>query len=186
MLGIIPSSWESLTTLILPALTVGLIEIAYIVEHAACLDAGGGALRFHPHGAGEGPQRAWRIIWGHAFKNAVIPVMTIAGIDLGAVMGGAVITETVFNRPGIGLMTMAAALRRDISVLAGGVLYVTFFSSSSPTSWSTSATPGSTRECGSVSESGRVPCGPDGGRIAGAGLAGSGSSWRRTGSSADG
>ena len=45
-----------------------------------------------------------KVIWGHGFKNAVIPVMTIAGIDLGALIGGAIITETVFNRPGIGLM----------------------------------------------------------------------------------
>jgi hypothetical protein len=39
-------------------------------------------------------------IWGHGFDNAVIPVMTIAGIDLGALIGGAIITETVFDRPG--------------------------------------------------------------------------------------
>ena len=44
-----------------------------------------------------------QVIWGHGFKNAVIPVMTIAGIDLGALIGGAIITETVFAWPGLGL-----------------------------------------------------------------------------------
>ena len=45
-----------------------------------------------------------RVIWGHGFKNAVTPVMTLAGIDLGALIGGAIIIETVYNRPGIGLL----------------------------------------------------------------------------------
>ncbi len=61
----------------------------------------------------------------HAFKNAVIPVMTIAGIDLGALMGGAILTETVFSRPGIGLMIYQAIGARDLPVVAGGVLFAT-------------------------------------------------------------
>ena len=66
-----------------------------------------------------------KVITKHAFKNAVIPVMTIAGIDLGALMGGAILTETVFNRPGIGLMIYQAIGARDLPVVAGGVLFAT-------------------------------------------------------------
>ena len=66
-----------------------------------------------------------RVVSKHAFKNAVIPVMTIAGIDLGALMGGAILTETVFSRPGIGLMIYQAIGARDLPVVAGGVLFAT-------------------------------------------------------------
>ncbi len=65
------------------------------------------------------------VVGKHAFKNAVIPVMTIAGIDLGALMGGAILTETVFSRPGIGLMIYQAIGSRDVPVVAGGVLFAT-------------------------------------------------------------
>ena len=66
-----------------------------------------------------------KVVGKHAFKNAVIPVMTIAGIDLGALMGGAILTETVFSRPGIGLMIFQAIGSRDVPVVAGGVLFAT-------------------------------------------------------------
>ena len=126
VLGIIPASWESFTTLILPALTVGLIEVAYIsyMQRASMLEVSRSDFVRTARAKGLSERT---VVWGHGFKNAVIPVMTIAGIDLGTLIGGAIITETVFNRPGIGLMTLEAALRRDISVLAGCVLYVTFF-----------------------------------------------------------
>src|SRR5665647_1268780 len=66
-----------------------------------------------------------KVVTRHAFKNAIIPVMTIAGIDLGALMGGAILTETVFARPGIGLMIYQAIGARDLPVVAGGVLFAT-------------------------------------------------------------
>ena len=85
------------------------------------------------------------VILGHAFKNAVIPVMTIAGIDLGALMGGAILTETVFNRPGIGLMIYQAIGARDLPVSSPAACCSPPSSSCSPTCSSTSATPWSTR-----------------------------------------
>ena len=69
------------------------------------------------------PERT--VVLKHGLKNAVIPVMTIAGIDLGALMGGAILTETVFSRPGIGLMIYQAIGSRDLPVVAGGVLFAT-------------------------------------------------------------
>ena len=53
--------------------------------------------------------------------------MTVAGIDLGALMGGAILTEAVFSRPGIGLMIYQAIGARDVPVVAGGVLFATLF-----------------------------------------------------------
>jgi peptide/nickel transport system permease protein len=68
-----------------------------------------------------------KVVFKHGLKNALIPVMTIAGIDLGALLGGAILTETVFSRQGIGLMTFQAIGARDLPVVAGGVLFATFF-----------------------------------------------------------
>ncbi len=126
VLGIIPADWESFTTLILPAVTLGLIEVAYIsyMQRASMLEV---IRTDYVRTARAKGLSGRRVITGHAFKNAVIPVMTIAGIDLGALMGGAILTETVFGRPGIGLMIYQAIGARDLPVVAGGVLFATVF-----------------------------------------------------------
>jgi peptide/nickel transport system permease protein len=125
ILGIIPASWESMSTLILPAVTLGLIEVAYIsyMQRASMLEVIRADYIRTARAKGLSERR---VVRKHAFKNAVIPVMTIAGIDLGALMGGAILTETVFNRPGIGLMIYQAIGARDLPVVAGGVLFATF------------------------------------------------------------
>ena len=124
VLGIIPSTWESWKTLILPAFTLGLIEVAYIsyMQRASMLEVSRSDFIRTARAKGLSERK---VIWGHGFKNAVIPVMTIAGD--GALIGGAIITETVFNRPGIGLMIYQAIGARDTAVIAGGVLFATFF-----------------------------------------------------------
>jgi peptide/nickel transport system permease protein len=126
VLGVIPSSWASFQTLILPAMTLGLIEVAYIsyMQRASMLEVSRSDFVRTARAKGLSERK---VIWGHGFKNAVIPVMTIAGIDLGALIGGAIITETVFNRPGIGQMIYQAINQRDVAVIAGGVLFATFF-----------------------------------------------------------
>jgi peptide/nickel transport system permease protein len=60
-----------------------------------------------------------RILWGHQMKNAMIPVITYIGIDFGAMLAGALLTETVFNWPGIGRELYLAILRRDFQVVIG-------------------------------------------------------------------
>ena len=121
---VIPASWESFMTLVLPAVTLGLIEVAYIsyMQRAAMLEVIRSDYIRTARAKGLSERK---VIGKHAFKNAVIPVMTIAGIDLGALMGGAILTETVFSRPGIGLMIYQAIGARDAPVIAGGVLFAT-------------------------------------------------------------
>lgn len=63
-----------------------------------------------------------KIIGKHALKNALIPVITLIGIDLGMLIGGAVLIETVFSWPGVGREIYLAILRRDAPVVMGGVL----------------------------------------------------------------
>ena len=124
MLWVIPANWTSFATLILPAVTLGLIEVAYIsyMQRASMLEVIRSDYIRTARAKGLSERK---VVSKHAFKNAVIPVMTIAGIDLGALMGGAILTETVFSRPGIGLMIYQAIGARDLPVVAGGVLFAT-------------------------------------------------------------
>lgn len=66
-----------------------------------------------------------RVILKHALRNALIPVVTVMGLQVGTMMGGAVITETVFSWPGIGQMLVNGILFRDFPVVQGVVLFVT-------------------------------------------------------------
>ena len=124
VLWIIPANWNSFASLILPAVTLGMIEVAYIsyMQRASMLEVIRSDYIRTARAKGLSERK---VVAKHAFKNAVIPVMTIAGIDLGALMGGAILTETVFARPGIGLMIYQAIGARDLPVVAGGVLFAT-------------------------------------------------------------
>lgn len=62
------------------------------------------------------------VIGKHALKNALIPVVTLIGVDLGSLMGGAILTETVFNWPGVGRTIYLAILQRDAPVVIGGTI----------------------------------------------------------------
>ena len=64
------------------------------------------------------------VIWKHALKNAALPVVTILGLQLGALLAGAVITETVFSWPGIGQLTIDAIQKRDYPVIQSCVLLI--------------------------------------------------------------
>jgi ABC-type dipeptide/oligopeptide/nickel transport system permease component len=61
------------------------------------------------------------VLWKHSMKNALIPVVTFIGLDLGAMFAGAVLTETVFNWPGVGFTLARAIFQRDFPVVFGGV-----------------------------------------------------------------
>lgn len=66
------------------------------------------------------------VVYRHAFKNALIPVITVLGIATGELLGGSVITETVFNLPGVGRLVVEGVRRRDYPIVQGGILLVTF------------------------------------------------------------
>jgi ABC-type dipeptide/oligopeptide/nickel transport system permease component len=67
-----------------------------------------------------------RVLWGHQMKNALIPVVTFIGLDLGAMFAGAVLTETVFNWPGVGFTIARSIFQRDFPVVFGGVTVMLF------------------------------------------------------------
>jgi peptide/nickel transport system permease protein len=71
--------------------------------------------------------RERRVIWRHGVRSAITPVVTIFGLDLGALMGGAVITETVFDIPGIGRLNYDAIIHSDFPIVQGTVILAALF-----------------------------------------------------------
>jgi ABC-type dipeptide/oligopeptide/nickel transport system permease component len=62
------------------------------------------------------------VLLRHAFRNALLPIVTVFGLDVGALVGGAVITETIFAWPGVGRLTVDAVLGKDLPLVEGAVL----------------------------------------------------------------
>jgi len=71
--------------------------------------------------------RERRVILRHGVRSAITPVVTVLGLDVGLLLGGAILTETVFNIPGIGRLAFDAIQRADLPVIQGTVLFAAFF-----------------------------------------------------------
>src|SRR5215469_15530544 len=69
---------------------------------------------------------AWKAVFVHALKNAAVPIVTVIGIGVALLIGGAVVTESVFAIPGLGRLTIDAIVRRDYPVIQGIVLLFSF------------------------------------------------------------
>ncbi len=107
--------------LILPALTLGLLYLAQYsrLARASMLEV----LQSDYIRTARAKGLSERIVvYKHALRNAVIPVVTIAGLQFGALLSGALLVETVFNWPGLGRLAFDSILRRDTSVLLGVLL----------------------------------------------------------------
>jgi len=117
--------WPWLSNLILPAVTLGLVYIALIarVTRATMLDVlqQDYVRTARSKGLSQGP-----VLFIHALKNAAVPIVTVIGIGIALLIGGAVVTETVFAIPGLGRLTVDAILRRDYPVIQGVVLLFSF------------------------------------------------------------
>ena len=64
-----------------------------------------------------------RVIWKHAMRNALLPVITVSGVNFGALMGGAVVTETLFSLPGIASYIVNGIKQKDVPVVMGGIIF---------------------------------------------------------------
>lgn len=117
------SGRESSASLILPALTLGTGFAAILARmiRSSLLEvlAEDFIRTARAKGLAEG-----RVLWRHAMRNAWLPVLTLIGMQLGALLGGAVVTEVVFDWPGIGSLMIDAIQRRDYPVVQGCVLFV--------------------------------------------------------------
>jgi len=117
------SGREGLASLVLPALTLGtaLAAILSRMIRSALLEVIGEEYIRTARAKG---LAEWRVIVVHGLGNALLPIVTLLGLQLGAVLGGAVITETVFAWPGIGWLTVEAIQQRDYPVVQATVLCI--------------------------------------------------------------
>jgi ABC-type dipeptide/oligopeptide/nickel transport system permease component len=109
--------------LILPALTLGISASAIIARltRSSLMEIMRTEYITTARAKGLSP---WRVLSGHAMRNALVPVITVVGLQFGALMSGAVIVETVFGRPGIGRLGVQAILEQDFPLVQGFVLFV--------------------------------------------------------------
>jgi len=112
----------TLRSVALPSLALALVFAALIarVTRAALLEV---LSENHIRTARAKGLSTWRILVIHALKNAGVPVITVIGIGFATLVGGVVVTESVFNIPGIGRLTVDAITRRDYPVVQGVILF---------------------------------------------------------------
>jgi peptide/nickel transport system permease protein len=117
--------WPWLENLILPAIALGFVYIALIarITRATMLEVlSQDYIRSaRAKGLSEGP-----VLFLHALKNAAVPIVTVIGIGVALLIGGAVVTESVFAIPGLGRLTIDAIVRRDYPMIQGIVLMFSF------------------------------------------------------------
>jgi peptide/nickel transport system permease protein len=115
--------WLGLRSLVLPAITLGLALAAVVTRtlRSSMLEA---LSEDYVRTARAKGLSEWRVIRGHVLKNALIPVVTVLGLQLGTLIGGAVITEYVFALPGVGRLVVDAVFARDYPLVQGVVLLI--------------------------------------------------------------
>ena len=114
---------DVLAHLVLPALTLSTIPLAILarITRSAMLEV---LSQDYIRTARAKGLLELRVIFKHALKNAMLPVITIVGLEFGTLLGGAILTETIFSWPGIGKWIYEGILSRDYPVVQGGVIFV--------------------------------------------------------------
>ncbi|MCC7050047.1 MAG: ABC transporter permease subunit [Alphaproteobacteria bacterium] len=112
---------SALQHLILPAVALGTIPLAVIARmtRSSMLEVLNEDYIRTARAKGLPP---WRVVGLHALRNALIPVITVIGLQVGALLSGAILTETIFSWPGVGKWLIESIRRRDYPVVQGGVL----------------------------------------------------------------
>lgn len=118
-----PSGYGGIEYLILPALALGSRSIAFLarVTRSSMLEVLGGDFVRTARAKG---LRERVVIGRHALRNALIPIITVLGLDFGYYLTGSILTETIFSWPGIGRYVVNAIARRDLPAINGTVLFL--------------------------------------------------------------
>lgn len=113
--------WDFVSHLILPAVSLGTALAALLARltRNAVLDV---LAEDYIRTARSKGLRPVRVVAKHALRNALMPVATTVGLQFGALLGGAVVTETIFSWPGLGLLSLNAIRQRDLPLMQGSVL----------------------------------------------------------------
>lgn len=115
---------SQLQHLILPGLSLGLIQASFVTRmtRAAILEM---LREDYVRTARSKGLAEPRVLYSHVLRNSLIPIVTVIGLYTGTLLGGAVLTEIVFNRPGLGKLLVGAILQRDYPVIQGGLAVFT-------------------------------------------------------------
>jgi peptide/nickel transport system permease protein len=118
-----PAFLSALKHILLPAIAIGLTSAGFAARltRSSMLEVMRADYIRSAHAKGLRPRR---VNVNHALRNAILPVLTLLGLQFGALLGGAVITELVFSWPGLGRMLLDGILRRDYAVVQGTVIVV--------------------------------------------------------------
>ena len=131
-LGLVPPSGyvpflqdplENLRLMALPALTLSLHLTGTIIRQTRASVLGVLRQDYVRTAQAKG-LTSWRVVTRHVLRNALVPVISVASIQLGLMLGGAVVTETIFSLPGLGRLLVEAIYARDFPVVQGAVLFV--------------------------------------------------------------
>jgi ABC-type dipeptide/oligopeptide/nickel transport system permease component len=125
-LGLLPASGSGnggIVYLVLPAVTLAMASTAYVarITRSSVLDEVNETYvkAARAKGAGEA-----RVMVRHALRNALLPIITVVGVDFGSYLSGAVLTESIFAWPGLGRFTLDAIMKRDLPAIQGSVLFM--------------------------------------------------------------
>ncbi|MGH7735687.1 MAG: ABC transporter permease [Gemmatimonadales bacterium] len=117
------SGSDGLSYLILPALTLGMRSVAIVARmtRTALLEALRGDFVRTARAKG---LTEWRVVLHHGLRNALLPVITVIGLDFGSYLTGSILTETIFAWPGVGRYVLDAITKRDLPAVQGSILFL--------------------------------------------------------------
>jgi len=117
--------WQNLNILVLPALSITFVMFGYVSRMQRSSMIGVMGSDYVRAATLKGMPRLY-VIFRHALKNALLPTITIIGMNMGWLFGGLIVVETLFGFPGLGSLTMSAIKTRDVPLIEACVLFITF------------------------------------------------------------
>lgn len=115
--------WDSVKYMIMPGITLGVAQAALLARMTRSMMLEVLNSDYVRTARAKGVSE-YRVVMEHAFRNALLPVINIIGLIVAALLGGAVVTEQIFNIPGIGRLLIQAVGRRDVPLVQGTVLII--------------------------------------------------------------
>jgi ABC-type dipeptide/oligopeptide/nickel transport system permease component len=119
------SGYGGFAFLVLPAITLGMRSVAFLsrMTRAAMQDVLRSDFVRTARAKGLGEMQ---VVLSHGLRNALIPIVTVLGLDFGSYLTGSILTETIFSWPGVGRYVLTAIEKRDLPAVQGSILFLSF------------------------------------------------------------